>query len=172
LHELLPRAARLAVLLNPNDPNAGAYTKELQAATSTIGWQVEFFGASNIREIDLAFTSLAQKRPDALLVVSQGLLINRRVQIITQATRHMLPAVYPSREWAEIGGLMSYGSNSADEWRLTGVYTGRILKGEKPGELPVLRASKFELVINLQTAKIFEIEIPPTLLAIADEVVE
>jgi putative ABC transport system substrate-binding protein len=172
LHELLPRAMRLAVLLNPNDPNADSYTRDLQAATSSIGWQVEFFGASNIREIDIAFTHLVEKRPDALLVVSQGLLINRRVQIITQASRHMLPAVYPSREWAEIGGLMSYGSNSADEWRLTGVYTGRILKGEKPSGLPVLRASKFELVINSQTAKIFDIEIPPTLLAIADEVIE
>jgi putative ABC transport system substrate-binding protein len=172
LHELLPRAMRLAVLLNPNDPNADAYTKDLQTAASSIGWQVEIFGASNIGEIDIAFAHLAQKRPDAFLAVPQGLLFNRRVQIITQATRHMLPAVYPSREFAEIGGLMSYGSNSADEWRLTGVYTGRILKGEKPSELPVLRASKFELVINQQTAKIFEIEIPPTLLAIADEVIE
>jgi putative ABC transport system substrate-binding protein len=172
LHELLPRAARLAVLLNPNDPNADHYAKDLQAAASSIGWQIEFFGASNIGEIDVAFTHLAQKWPDAFLAVPQGLLFNRRVQIITQTTRHMLPAIYPSREFAEIGGLMSYGSNSADEWRLTGVYTGRILKGEKPSDLPVLRASKFELVINQQTAKIFDIEIPPTLLAIADEVIE
>jgi putative ABC transport system substrate-binding protein len=172
LHELLPHAARFAVLLNPNDPNADYYTKDLQAAASTVGWQIEFLGASNIREIDIAFANLAQKRPDALLVVPQGLLFNRRVQIITQLTRYTLPAVYPSREFAEIGGLMSYGPSSADEFRLTGVYTGRILKGEKPSDLPVLRASRFELVINVQTARIFNVEIPPTLLALADEVIE
>ena len=172
LHDLLPHAERLAVLLNPNDPNADHYTKDLQAAASTIGWQIEFLGASNIREIDIAFANLAQKRLDALLVVPQGLLFNRRVQIVTQVTRYALPSVYPNREFAEIGGLMSYGPNSADEFRLTGVYTGRILKGEKPSSLPVLRASKFELVINLQTARIFDIAIPPNLLAIADEVIE
>ena len=172
LHDLLPHAERFAVLLNPTDPNADHYSKDLQAAASTIGWQIEFLGASNIREIDIAFANLAQKRLDALLVVPQGLLFNRRVQIVTQVTRYALPAVYPNREFAEIGGLMSYGPNSADEFRLTGVYTGRILKGEKPGSLPVLRASKFELVINLQTARIFDIAIPPNLLAIADEVIE
>ena len=172
LHELLPHAERFAVLLNPNDPNADHYSKDLQAAASTIGWQIEFLGASNIREIDIAFANLAQKRLDALLVVPQGLLFNRRVQIVTQVTRYALPAVYPNREFAEIGGLMSYGPNSADEFRLTGVYTGRILKGEKPGDLPVLRTSTFELVINLQTARIFDIAIPPNLLAIADEVIE
>ena len=172
LHELLPHAERFAVLLNPNDPNADHYTKDLQAAASTIGWQIEFLGASNIREIDLAFANLAQKRLDALLVVPQGLLFNRRAQIVTQVTRYALPAVYPSREFAEIGGLMSYGPNSANEFRLTGVYTGRILKGEKPGDLPVLRTSTFELVINLQTARIFDIAIPPSLLAIADETIE
>ena len=172
LHELLPHAERFAVLLNPNDPNADHYTKDMQAAASTIGWQIEFLGASNIREIDLAFANLAQKRLDALLVVPQGLLFNRRVQIVTQVTRYALPAVYPNREFAEIGGLMSYGPNSADEFRLTGVYTGRILKGEKPGDLPVLRTSTFELVINLQTARIFGIAIPPSLLAIADEAIE
>jgi len=172
LHELLPHAERFAVLLNPNDPNADHYTKDLQAAASTIGWQIEFLGASNIREIDIAFANLAQKRLDALLVVPQGLLFNRRVQIVTQVTRYALPAVYPNREFAEIGGLMSYGPNSANEFRLTGVYTGRILKGEKPGDLPVLRTSTFELVINLQTARIFDIAIPPSLLAIADETIE
>ena len=172
LHELLPHAERFAVLLNPNDPNADHYTKDMQAAASTIGWQIEFLGASNIREIDLAFANLAQKRLDALLVVPQGLLFNRRAQIVTQVTRYALPAVYPNREFAEIGGLMSYGPNSANEFRLTGVYTGRILKGEKPGDLPVLRTSTFELVINLQTARIFDIAIPPSLLAIADEAIE
>jgi putative ABC transport system substrate-binding protein len=172
LRDLLPHATRFAVLLNPNDPNADQYTKDLQAAASTIGWQIELLAASNIHEIDVAFANLAQKRPDALLVVPQGLFFNRRVQIVTQVTRYTLPAVYPSREFAEIGGLMSYGSNSADEFRLTGVYTGRILKGEKPSDLPVLRASKFELIINLQTSRIFKIDIPPTLLATANEVIE
>ena len=172
LRELRGNARTIAVLLNPNDPNADHYTKDMQAAASTIGWQIEFLGASNIREIDLAFANLAQKRLDALLVVPQGLLFNRRAQIVTQVTRYALPAVYPNREFAEIGGLMSYGPNSANEFRLTGVYTGRILKGEKPGDLPVLRTSTFELVINLQTARIFDIAIPPSLLAIADEAIE
>jgi putative ABC transport system substrate-binding protein len=144
----------------------------LQAAASAIGRQVEFIGASNNREIDLAFTSLAQGRPDALIVVPQGLLFNRRVQIVTQATLHALPAVYPSREFAEIGGLMSYGANSADQFRLTGIYAGRVLKGEKPADMPVQRASKFELIINLQTAKALGLDVPPSLLAGADEVIE
>jgi putative ABC transport system substrate-binding protein len=172
LHELLPKAASIAVLFNPHDPNAVPYTKELEAAASSIGRQLDFFGATTPREIDVRFSDLVNKRPGGLLVVSQGLLINRRVQIVTQAARHMLPAVYPQRDFADIGGLMSYGPNSSDQWRLTGVYTGRMLKGESPTNLPVLRTSKFELVINVQTARILEIEIPTTLLASADEVIE
>jgi putative ABC transport system substrate-binding protein len=172
LHELLPRATRFAVLINPNDPNAESYAKDVKEGASSIGRQIEFFSASNNPAIDIAFANLMQMRPDALLVVAQGLFFNRRVQIVTQATRHTLPAIYPSRDFAEIGGLLSYGSNSEDQFRLTGVYTGRVLKGEKPADLPVLRASKFELVINLQTAKVFSIDIPTTLLAIADEVIE
>jgi putative ABC transport system substrate-binding protein len=172
LRELSPEAARFAVLVNPNDPNAAHYTKDLQAAASTIGRQIEFFKASNNREIDVAFANLSQKRPDALVVVSQGLLINRRVQIVTQATLHALPTIYADANFAEIGGLMSYGANAEDQFRLAGVYTGRVLKGEKPATMPVLRASKFEFVINLQTAKIFGIDIPSTLLARADKVIE
>jgi putative ABC transport system substrate-binding protein len=172
LHELLPGAVRFAVLFNPNDPNAEHYVKDLQTAASTIRRHLEFFGASNNREIDVAFASLMRKRPDALLVVSQGLLNNRRVQIVTQATHHALPAIYPFREFVEIGGLMSYGSSTTEQFRLTGVYTGRVLKGEKPADLPVMRASKFELVINLQTAKVLGIEVPTSLLASADEVIE
>jgi len=172
LHELLPRAARFAVLINPKDPNAGHYIKDLEAAASGIDRQVEFLRASNNREIDVAFASVAQKRPDALLVVPQGLLFNRRVQIVTQATHHALPTVYPSRDFAEIGGLMSYGASSTEQFRLTGIYTGRILKGEKPADMPILRAAKFELVINLQTAKVIGIDVPTTLLAAADEVIE
>jgi ABC-type uncharacterized transport system substrate-binding protein len=172
LHELLPGAARFAVLGNPNDLNAEPLTKDLQAAALTIGRQIEFFSASNHREIDVAFANLVQMRPDALLVTPQGLFNNRRVQIVTHATRHALPTIYSFREFAEIGGLMSYGSSATDQFRLTGNYAGRVLKGEKPADLPVLRASKFELVINVQTAKVLGIEIPSTLLARADEVIE
>jgi putative ABC transport system substrate-binding protein len=113
-----------------------------------------------------------QKRPDALLVSPQGLFSNRRVQIVTQATRHALPAIYYLRDFVEIGGLMSYGSSPMDQFRLTGIYAGRVLKGEKPADMPILRATKFELIINLQTAKVIGIDVPATLLARADEVIE
>ena len=172
LHELLPSAARFAALIDPNDPVAEHLSKELQAAASSIGRQIEFIAASKIREIDSAFASLVQNRPDALLVVPQGLFINRRVQLVTLATRYVLPAIYPERGFAEIGGLMSYGSNPTDQFRQTGIYAGRVIKGEKPADMPVLRASKFEFVINLQTAKALGIDIPTTLLARADEVIE
>jgi putative ABC transport system substrate-binding protein len=172
LHELLPQAARFAVLFNPNDPNAEHVSKDLRAAASAIGRQLDFLAASSSHDIDVAFASLVQKRPDALLVVPQGLLINRRVQIVTQVARHTLPTIYPGREFTEIGGLMSYGADATDQFRQTGIYTGRVLKGEKPADMPVLRASKFEFVINLQTAKAFGIDIPATLLARADEVIE
>jgi ABC-type uncharacterized transport system substrate-binding protein len=172
LHELLPRATRFAALLNPNDPNAELVSKDLGAGTVAVGRRLELFTATNIREIDVAFANLVQTRPDALVIVPQGLLINRRLQIVTLATRHALPAIYPSREFAEIGGLMSYGSSPTDQFRQAGVYTGRILKGEKPADMPVLRASKFEFVINLLTAKAFGLDVPATLLARADEVIE
>jgi putative ABC transport system substrate-binding protein len=172
LHELLPRAARFAALINPNDPNAEPVSKDLQAAAAAIGRQIELFAASNMREIDAAFADLVRTRPDALLVVPHGLLINRRVQIVTLATRHALPAIYPTRDFVEIGGLMGYGSSPAEQFRHAGVYTGRILKGEKPADMPVLRASTFELVINLQTARSLGIDIPSPLLARADEVIE
>ena len=172
LQELLPGAARFTVLFNPNDPNAEPVSKDLKAAASVIGRQLEFLAATNSREIDVAFASLTQKRPDGLLVVPQGLIINRRVQIVTHATRLALPAIYPNREFTAIGGLMSYGSSSPEQYRQTGIYTGRILKGEKPADMPVLRATTFEFVINLQTAKALSIDIPVSLLARADEVIE
>ena len=172
LRELLPQSSRVAVLINPNDPNAEHYTKALQTAASTVGQQVKFFSDRNIQEIDVAFANVTEWRPDALLVVAQGLLFNRRVQIVTQATFHALPAIYPSSDFDDIGGLMGYGANAEDEFRLAGVYTGRILKGERPATLPVLRASKFEFVINLQTAKTFGIDIPSALVARADKVIE
>jgi putative ABC transport system substrate-binding protein len=153
LHELLPGAQRFTVLANTSDPSAERSIKELRAAAFALGRQIEIVGANSNHEIDVAFAGFAQTRPEALLVDCQGLLINRRLQIVTHATRHALPAIYCTREWAEIGGLMSYGASATDQFRLTGVYTGRVLKGEKPADLPVLRASKFDLVINLQTAR-------------------
>ena len=172
LLELLPGATRFAVLFNPGGLNAEPARKELPAAAASIGRQIEFFGASSSQQIDAAFANLAQKRPDALLVVPEGLLINRRVQIVINATRHALPAIYPDRGFAEIGGLMSYGANPEEQYRQTGIYTGRVLKGEKPANMPVLRASKFEFIINLQTAKVLGINIPVSLLARADGVIE
>jgi ABC-type uncharacterized transport system substrate-binding protein len=172
LRELLPGAARYAALVNFNSPNAGSLRTSLEEAASSIGRQVEFVSASSIREIDAAFANLMRKRPDALLIVPHGLFVNRRVQIVTHVTRQALPTIYPFREFAEIGGLMSYGSSPPEQFRQAGVYTGRILKGEKPASMPILRASKFEFVINLQTARILGIEIPATLLASADDVIE
>ena len=172
LHELLPRATRFAALINSNDPNAEPVSKDLEAGVAAIGGRLELFTATNVREIDVAFANLVQRRPDGLLIIPQGLLINRRLQIVTLATRNGLPAVYPSREFAEIGGLMSYGSSPTEQYRQAGIYTGRVLKGEKPAEMPVLRASKFEFVIKLLTAKAFGLEIPASLLARADEVIE
>ena len=173
LHELLPGASRFAVLVDPNVPAAAESTvTDLHAAASTIARQIEVLAAGTNREIDAAFARLAQTRSDALLVSPFPLFYDRRVQILTLAARHAIPAIYPAREWAEAGGMMSYGSSFIDLFRQTGIYTGRVLKGEKPADLPILRATKFELVINLQTAKTFGIEVPPTLLARADEVIE
>jgi putative ABC transport system substrate-binding protein len=172
LQDLLPNAVRFAVLVNPNNPNADSLAKDAQAAGLAMGQQIEILASRTARDIDLAFASLVQKRADALLVSPDPLLDNRRVQLVTLATYHRLPTIYSFRENVEIGGLMSYGSSAADRDRLVGVYTGRILKGEKPAELPVMRATKFEFLINLQTARVLGLDVPPTLLARADEVIE
>src|SRR5262245_3807567 len=172
LHDLLPNALRVAVLVNPSNPNADSLAKDTQAAGLAIGQQIEILAARTARDIDAAFASLVQKRAEALLVSPDPLLDNRRAQIVTLATYHRLPTIYSFRENVEIGGLMSYGSSAADRDRSTGVYAGRILKGEKPAELPVMRASKFEFLINLQTARVLGLDIPATLLARADEVIE
>ena len=173
LHELLPEATRFAVLVNPTNPLVtGPIVTDLEAATSAIGGQIEVYPASTNRDIDTAFGRLIQKRADALLVSPGPLFGNRRVQLVTLTARHALPTMYYDREFAEVGGLMSYGTSLADQYRQTGIYTGRILKGERPTDLPVLRATKFELVINLKTAKTLGLEVPPTLLARADEVIE
>jgi ABC-type uncharacterized transport system substrate-binding protein len=173
LHELLPEATRFAVLVNPTNPLVtGPIVTDLEAATSAIGGQIEFHPASTIRDIDTAFGRLIQKRADALLVSPGPLFGNRRVQLATLAARHALPTMYYDREFAEVGGLMSYGTSLSDQYRQTGIYTGRALKGERLADLPVLRATNFEFVINLQTARTLGLEVPPTLLARADEVIE
>ena len=173
LHELLPQAARFAVLVNPNNSTiAEATITDARAAAKSIGRQIEVITASTNHEIDMVFASLGPKQVDALLVNTDPLFNSRRVHLVTLATYHRLPTIYPFREYVEVGGLMSYGSNLSDLVRQVGVYSGRILKGETPADLPVLRATKFELVINLQTAKTFGLVVPPTLLARADEVIE
>jgi putative tryptophan/tyrosine transport system substrate-binding protein len=172
LHELLPHAVRFAVLVNPINSLTEPFVTDLRAAAAVFGAQIDVFNCSTIGEINTAFVSLAQRQTDALVVGVDTLFLNRRVQVATLAAHHRLPAIYTLREQTEVGGLMSYGSSFTDLFRQTGIYVGRVLKGEKPADLPVLRASKFEFVINLQTAKTLGLDVPPTLLARADEVIE
>jgi putative ABC transport system substrate-binding protein len=173
LRELIPTAGRIAVLVNPaNAQTTPATLSEVKVAARALGLQIQVFNASNIREIDTAYAALVRERPDALFVAPDGFFVNRRVQLIGLAARHALPAAYAVREYVEAGGLMSYGTNVADMYRQIGAYTGRVLKGAKPADLPVMQATKFELVINLQTARLLDVEVPPTLLARADEVIE
>jgi putative ABC transport system substrate-binding protein len=173
MHDLLPVAARFGALINSNPGmSAEATTADLKSATSAIGREIEIINIFTARELDKAFESLLRMRADALVISAGPLFLSRNVQLVTLATHHRLPAIYPFRENAEAGGLMSYGPNEADMFRQAGLYTGRILKGEKPADLPVMRANRFEFVINLQTAKAAGIEVPPGLLAIADEVIE
>jgi len=172
LHELLPEAARFAVLVNPKSPLAEPTIKDVQLAASVLGKPIEVLAASVSSEIDAAFAVLAQKRVDALLIGAETMFITRRVQLATLATRRAIPTISFERGFAEVGGLMSFGSSFTDRERQVGIYTGRILKGEKPADLPILRATKFEFVINLQTAKALGLTMPPTLLARADEVIE
>jgi putative ABC transport system substrate-binding protein len=173
LHELLPSATRFGVLVNPDNPSiTEPFVTELQTAASAIGRQIEIVTAGTNSDIDTAFATLLKKRVDAFLISPEALFVARRVQLTTLAARHALPALYHRREFAEAGGLMSYGSDLTDQFRQTGIYTGRILKGEKPAEMPVQLPTKFAFVINLQTAKTIGIAVPPTLLARADEVIE
>jgi putative ABC transport system substrate-binding protein len=153
LHELRPQSQRFAALINPKNGFAEAVTTDAQRAASAIGVSIEILAANSNSDIDTAFATLAQKRVDALLVAPDALFVTRRVQLLTLATRHAVPAIYWLREFVEQGGLMSYGSSVVERERQLGIYTARILKGEKPAVLPVMRASKFEFVINLQTAK-------------------
>jgi putative ABC transport system substrate-binding protein len=173
LHELLPAAERFAMLINPvNQRAVAAVTADAQAATAAIGRQIEVFTATDSREIDVAFASIVQKRADALLIGTGPLLFTRRAQLATLAARHALPVIHFAREFVEATGLMSYGSSIADANRQGGIYAGRVLKGENPADVPVLQPTKFELVINLTTAKALGLTMPATLLARADEVIE
>jgi putative tryptophan/tyrosine transport system substrate-binding protein len=172
LHELLPQAMRLGLLVDSQTPNAESIAADAQAAARTFGRQFVVLNAGNSREIDAAFADFARKRGEALLVSPSFLFLSRRIQLATLSSRHAIPAVFPQRDYAEAGGLMSYGGSYTEEYRLVGVYTGRVLNGEKPADLPVLQPTKFELVINLNTAKAFGLAIPETLLATADEVIQ
>jgi ABC-type uncharacterized transport system substrate-binding protein len=172
LKELVPGAARYALLVNPDAPSTDSIIAELRAAAARIARQIEVFTATSSRGIDTAFADLVRKGADALVVGSSSLFVDRRVQLATLAAHHRLPAIYYDRRAAEVGGLMTYGASIADAMRQGGTYVGRILKGEKPADLPVMQVVKFEFIINLQTARTLGIEFPPGLLAIADEVIE
>jgi putative tryptophan/tyrosine transport system substrate-binding protein len=173
LRELVPKANRIDVLVDPaNVTTTESTLRELQPAAQTLGMHVRVLNASTSREIDAAFAALASERPDALFVGISPFLLSRRVQLAQLAARHAVPAIYQDREHAEVGGLISYGASIGEAYRHNGVYAGRILKGAKPADLPVVQSSKFELVINNQTARMLGLTVPPTLLAVADEVIE
>jgi putative ABC transport system substrate-binding protein len=173
LHDLVPKAVRVAVLLNPaNASSTEAMLREVQEAAPAIGLQIQILNATTIGEIDAAFATLAHDRPDALFVTPDTFFASRRVQFATLTARDRIPASYAVRELVEAGGLMSYGTDIAEAFHQVGVYTGKILKGAKPADLPVLQLTKFEFVINLQTARALGIEVPLAVLSIADEVIE
>ena len=172
LCQLEPKATTIAVLVNPNTTDAEAERRDLQAAAQAIGRQLLILDVSSEREIERAFATLVQRGAGALLVGPGAFLLSHREQVIALAARHARPASYTVREYVSSGGLMSYAPSITDAYRQVGVYAGRILKGEKPGDLPVMQSTKFELVLNLKTAKTLGLTIPPTLLALADEVIE
>jgi len=172
LRELVPAATRVAVLANPAGPAPEAMLRDVETAARAMGLQVQVLNAGTSPEIDAAFASFVRERPDALFVGPDPFFVSRRVQLVHLASRHAVPAAYTQRDYAVAGGLMSYGSNLMDAFRQVGVYTGRILKGAKPADLPVLQPSKFELVINHQTARMLGLTVPDKLLATADEVIE
>jgi putative ABC transport system substrate-binding protein len=173
LHDLVPKAVRVAVLVNPaNAPAAESTLREVMEAAPALGLQIQILNATTIGEIDAAFATLARERPDALFVAPDVFFVSRRGQFATLAARDRIPAAYSQRDYVAAGGLMSYGTDVVDTYRQVGVYTGNILKGAKPADLPVVQSTKFEFVINLQTARALGIEVPSGLLATADEVIE
>jgi putative tryptophan/tyrosine transport system substrate-binding protein len=172
LRELVPAARRIAVLVNPAGPTTETTSRDVDAAARTLGLQIEVLNATTSGEIIAAFVTIVRERHDALFVGTDPFFNSRRVQMVHLATHHKVPATYPGRQWSEIGGLMSYGGSLPAALRQMGIYTGRILKGAKPADLPVVQADKFELVINTETARLLGLTVPPTLLARADEVIE
>jgi putative tryptophan/tyrosine transport system substrate-binding protein len=173
LHQLVPKAVRIAVLVNPaNASTAEAALRDIPEAARAIGLEIQVLNASTSREIEAAFATLLRDRADALFVAPDGFFVTRRVQFATLAARHAIPATYPSREFVAAGGLMSYGTDIVEMYRQAGVYTGQILKGAKPADLPVLRSTKFEFAINLQTATALGIEVPNSIQLLADELIE
>jgi putative ABC transport system substrate-binding protein len=172
LREMVPRAAKVAAILDPALPQTETTLRELEAAASAMGLKLQILKASTSGEINAAFAALVQERSDALFVPNGALFEVRRVQLVNLASRHAIPASYSGREFVEVGGLMSYGPKRVESFRQVGAYTGRILKGDKPGDLPVVQPTKFEFVINAQTAGLIGIEVPVTLLAQADEIIE
>jgi putative ABC transport system substrate-binding protein len=173
LHDLVPKAVRVAVLVNPGNASSAETTlRGVQEAAPTLGLQIQILNATTIGEIDAAFGALARERPDTLFVAGDGFFTDRRVQFATLTARDRIPATYAQSDFVAIGGLMSYGTDNADMFRQVGVYTGKILQGAKPADLPVLQSTKFEFVINLQTARALGIEVRPDVLSIADEVIE
>jgi putative ABC transport system substrate-binding protein len=172
LHELVPKAQAIAVMFDPNIPGSELQAKEAQAAAAQIGVQSIVLSSNSEREFDQVFATLARERVGALLIGSSSYFNNRRVELIVLAARHQIPTIYEFREFADAGGLLSYGPSLTDGYHQVGVYAGRILKGTRPSDLPVVQPTRFELVINLKTAKALGLDVPPTLLARADDVIE
>ena len=172
LHELVPAARRIGLLVNPKNSPSEAVTKDVMVAASAAGIEISVVEADSSRKIDTAFATLVHNRTEALLIGTDPFLFSRRVQLATLAARHAIPAAFTAREFSEVGGLMSYGTSITEVFRQVGAYVGRILKGVKPADLPVLRSATFEFVINMSTANALGLEIPPTLLSRADEVIE
>jgi ABC-type uncharacterized transport system substrate-binding protein len=172
LRELMPKIVSVGLLVNPNNPNAAPQTKDMEAATAAAGLQLKILSAGSQSDFDNAFATLLQHRGDALVVSADPFFLSHRDQLTALAARHSMPTIYYAREFAAEGGLISYASSFTDSFRRAATYVGRILKGEKPADLPVMQPTKFELVINLKTAKALGLTIPPSLLALADEVIE
>ena len=173
LRALVPAATRVAVLVNPaNTANTETTLKDVEPAARAVGLQIQVLNADTSHEIDAAFATIVRERPDALFSASSPYFTSRRIQLVQLAARHAIPATYPGRQYVEVGGLMSYGANVADAWRQVGVYTGRILKGAKPADMPVVQSTKFELVINTEAARLLGLTLPQQLLSSADEVIE